>query len=228
MQSTSARRGADSRAARLHARLREAIANGEHLPGEHLVEADLAAKYEASRATIRDVLRRLLADDLVEHVAHRGVRVRRLSLAEIAEIYTVREPLEALAARLAAQAAGASRLAALQREAARAVRAGHRMHFARINNAFHRAIAEVAGNRALLGVLSRLNAPLIGLQFASVDGAVDIEQAHRDHQAVLDAIAARDPAAAEAAMRRHLRRTREQIVRAMSRPDAIERRESGR
>lgn len=207
-----------SRAACLHASLKDAITSGEYLPGAHLVEADLAAKYAASRPTVREVLRRLLADDLVEHVAHRGVRVRRLTLADIVEIYTVREPLEALAARLAAEAAKGARrrLSALHRAAAGAVRAGDRVQFARMNSALHRAIAEIAGNRALLIVLNRLNAPLIGLQFASVDGALDIEHAHRDHQAVLDAIFATEPAAAETAMRRHLRHTRDQIVRAMS------------
>jgi DNA-binding GntR family transcriptional regulator len=206
-----------SRAARLHTSLKEAIARGEYLPGAHLVEAEVARRYAASRATVREVLRRLSADDLVEHVTHRGVRVRRLTLPDIVEIYTVREPIEALAARLAAQAPKAAHrpLVALQRDATGAVRAGDRVRFARINSTLHRAVAEAAGNRALLTVLSRLNAPLIGLQFASVDGALDIDRAHRDHQVVLDAIVAREPAAAETAMRRHLRHSRDLIVQAL-------------
>jgi len=207
-----------SRAQRLYAGLKEAIARGEYLPGAHLVEAQLTAKYGASRATVREVLRRLLADDLVEHLPYRGVQVRRLSMADVVELYMVREPIEALAARLAAKAPKAAQrpLRGLQREAAGAVRARDHIRFARSNASLHRAIAAAAGNRSLLAVLGRLNAPLIGFQFASVDGALDIARAHAEHQAVLDAIFARDPVAAEAAMRRHLRATRDLILRAMS------------
>ncbi|MBI2205050.1 MAG: GntR family transcriptional regulator [Candidatus Rokubacteria bacterium] len=212
----------ESRAARLYTSLKDAITRGAYLPGAHLVEAELAMKYSASRPTVREVLRRLLADDLVEHVAHRGVRVRRLTLPDIVEIYTVRDPLEALAARLAADAAKQAQrgLTALHREAEGAVRARDPVRFVRLNSALHRAIAEITGNRALLAVLSRLNAPLIGLQFVSVDGALDIASAHRDHQAVIDAILARDAAAAEAAMRRHLQHTRDRIVRATATHEA--------
>ena len=154
--------------------LKASILKGEFLPGSHLVEAELTEKYGVSRGTIREVLQRLLADELVERLAHRGVRVRRLAVDDVIELYTVREPVEGLAARLAASAPGAARekLRAIHEEAVGAVAAGERFRFARLNSAFHKSIAEASGNRLLVAVLGRLNTQLIGYQFLSVENAI--------------------------------------------------------
>jgi len=194
--------------------VKASVLKGEFLPGSHLVEAELTQRYGVSRGTIREALRRLLADELVEHLAHRGVRVRRLAVDDVIELYTVREPVEGLAARLAASAPGAARekLRAIHEEAVGAVAAGEHFRFARLNSAFHRSIAEVSGNRLLVAVLGRLNTQLIGYQFLSVENALDTRNAHRDHGEVLAAIVAGDPDAAEVAMRAHLRRTRDSII----------------
>ncbi len=207
-----------SLADRVYAALREAISSGEYLPGAHLVENELTRKYRVSRATVREVLRRLLAENLVQHIAHHSVRVRKLTVDEVIEIYTVREPIEALAARLAAQTPAKARagLGAIHREAGAAVRSGDAFRFARLNSRFHSRIAEMTGNHSLAAVLARLNTPLIGYQFLSVDRAIDIHRAHEEHAAVLSAITAGDPAAAETAMRRHLQRTRDSIIRSVT------------
>lgn len=203
---------------RVYVSLREGIVTGHYLPGSHLVEAELTRTYGVSRSTVREALRRLHADDLVEIVLHRGATVRRLTLDDVMELYTVREPIEALAARLAAGARGegAGKLASIHKQAGRAVAVGDRLEFTRLNARLHRTIAEMTGNRSLSAVLARLNTQMIGYQFASVANAINFDHAHREHQEVLDAIAARNPAAAESAMRRHLRSTRDSIVRAAS------------
>ncbi len=198
----------------IYTAVKASILQGGFLPGTHLVEAELTQRYGVSRGTIREVLRRLLADELVEHLAHRGVRVRRLATEDVIELYTVREPVEGLAARLAAAAPSGARkkLQAIHAEAAAAVAARERFRFAQLNSAFHRGVAELSGNQLLLAVLSRLHTQLIGYQFVFVRNAIDISHAHRDHGAVLAAIAASDPDAAEASMRRHLRSTRDSII----------------
>jgi DNA-binding GntR family transcriptional regulator len=197
-------------------RLKERILSGEHLPGSHLVEAALTRAHKVSRATAREALRRLLADDLVELVAHRGARVRQLTSRDVVELYTVREPLEGLAARLAARAPAAAqaRLLRIHEEAQGAVAARDRLRFARLNARLHLGIAEATGNRSLIAVVGRLNTQMVGYQFLSVANALDHERAQRDHGEVLAAILARDAEAAEEAMRRHLRANRDAIVRA--------------
>ncbi len=203
---------------RIYGCLRDGIVSGEYLPGSRLVESELTRAYGVSRSTVREALRRLHADDLVEFVAHCGVRVRRLTLDDVVDLYAVREPIEALAARLAAEASGeaAGALSTIHAEAALAVESGDRFRFTQLNARLHRTISEMSGNRSLGVVLARLNTQIIGYQFVSVANAINLDRAHREHEAVLTAILARDPDGADAAMRRHLRSTRDSIVRAAS------------
>src|SRR5262245_36913428 len=88
---------------RVYQALRDRIVGGEILPGMHLVEGDVTADFGVSRGTVREALRRLSADDLVELIPHRGARVRRLSRRDVEELYVVREAIECVAARLAAE-----------------------------------------------------------------------------------------------------------------------------
>jgi DNA-binding GntR family transcriptional regulator len=202
---------------RIYGCLRDGIVSGEYLPGSRLVESELTRTYGVSRSTVREALRRLHADDLVEFVAHCGVRVRHLTLDDVVDLYAVREPIEALAARLAAEAPDpAGALSTIHAEAALAVESGDRFRFTQLNARLHRTISEMSGNRPLGVVLARLNTQIIGYQFVSVANAIDLGRAHREHETVLAAILSRDPDGADAAMRRHLRSTRDSIVRAAS------------
>ena len=201
---------------RLYERLKERILSGEYLPGSHLVEARLTHDHGVSRATVREALRRLLTDDLVDLAAHRGARVRQLTTDDVADLYMVREPLEGLAARLAAAASpeAQARLVEIHESGIRAVEAGDAVRFARLNASLHQAIGEITGNRALSGVLSRLNMQMVGYQFVSFANQVYYERALREHQALLDAILARDADRAEAVMRHHLVTNRDSNLRA--------------
>ena len=194
--------------------IRERILCGEVLPGVHLVEQDLAAEFGVGRPTVREALRRLLADDLVELLPHKGVRVRRLSPADLAELYVVREPVECLAARLAAGAPpGALQpLREIHREAAKAAAAGDRLTYMRLNARFHHGLAEATGNRTLVRLLQRLNTQLIGYQFLAAIGTPELHTSQRDHEALLAALAASDAARGESIMRRHLRASRRAIL----------------
>ena len=194
--------------------IRERILRGEILPGVHLVEQELAVEFAVGRPTVREALRRLLADDMVELLPHRGVRVRRLSPADLAELYVVREPVECLAARLAAGAPpGALKpLRVIHREAAKAASANDRLGYMRLNARFHHTLAEATGNRTLVRLLERLNTQLIGYQFLAAIGAAELATSQRDHEDLLAALGAADPGRAETVMRRHLRASRRTIL----------------
>ena len=83
--------------------LREDILAGGLAPGSRLVECDLTARFSVSRGPVREALRRLAAEGLIDHVPHRGALVRRLAAQAIRELFQIRVEMEALAARLAAQ-----------------------------------------------------------------------------------------------------------------------------
>ena len=86
------------------ARLRDDILARRVSPGARLVEGELTARFSVSRGPVREALRRLSAEGLIEHWPHRGALVRRLTLREIRELFEIRVEMEALAARLAAAA----------------------------------------------------------------------------------------------------------------------------
>ncbi len=88
----------NTRSASIYEQLRSALLSGQYLPGTWLREEQLAAEYAASRTPVREALRRLESDGLVEIVPRRGVLVVDLALEDLDEVYDIRSALETLAA----------------------------------------------------------------------------------------------------------------------------------
>ena len=188
--------------------LREDILAGRRGPGERLVECELTARFAVSRGPVREALRRLAAEGLIEHWPNRGALVRRLSERAIRELFQVRIELEALAARLAAESSDEAARAAFSRAIALIFDNRERDPRAYLeeNSAFHDAIMSLGGNLQLRELAARLRLPLI---MAQVGGALTPEalvQSVAEHRAVAKAILARDARAAAAAMRGHIER----------------------
>ena len=87
----------------LYETLRAEIIGGTYMPGYHLVEADIMSNYNVSRITIREVLRLLEGEGLVESIPNKGVRVRNLSRQDILDYWQIQEYLFALATKLAVE-----------------------------------------------------------------------------------------------------------------------------
>ena len=189
-------------------RLRDDIFRSRLAPGARLVECDLTSRFSVSRGPVREALRRLAAEGLIEHVPNRGALVRRLSAREIRELFQIRVELEGLAARLAA---GSSDEAA-RTHFAHSVRPifGETPRVApdylKENAAFHDAIMALAGNLQLRDLAERLHLPLIMAQVEDTLTADVLCTSVREHRAIAEAIIARDPDAAQARIRAHLER----------------------
>lgn len=194
--------------------LKERIGRGDYLPGVRLVENELTQEYQVSRVTIREALRRLAADETVELMPHVGVRVRRLKREDVVEIYAVREPLEGLAARLAAKAKPDEKagLFAIHEAIGRCITTEDVVGFARVNAELHTRIAEMTGNRTLVKVLNRLHMQLTGYQFVRGFSNENRQRAHGEHAKVITHIVEGNAEAAERAMKRHLRESRDSIL----------------
>lgn len=193
-------------AQRIYEVLRDRVLSGQLLPGVRLVEADLTAEFQASRVTIREALRRLVADELLELMPHRGIRVRLLSQRDLDELYVVRAPIEGLAARLAAESVPA-RVDELRRccvEGERAIAEGDIGRYMKANARFHEALLSAAGNATLKKVATRLHAQIVSFQAVTNMNFQRMRDSHRGHLEVLDAIEAHDADRAEAAMRLHI------------------------
>lgn len=192
---------------RAYAAIRAALLAGEHEPGARLMEEDLAEALGVSRTPVREALRRLAAEGLVEFVANRGAQVVAWSEQDLREIYGLRALLEGQAARMAADridATGVARLRALVTAMDRAARAGDRVAVSEANAEFHRAVWDIAGNRRLAAMVAGLvQTPMVQRTFQRYRPA-DLRRSLGQHRELVDALEAADPAWAEAVMRSHI------------------------
>lgn len=195
-------------------RLRDEIITGVISPGSSLKEESLSRRFGISRTPLREAIRRLSEEGLVEVLPYRGARVVHLDGDHLREIFDVREAIEGMAARLAALRAPKRALERSQRS----LKA--RLHEVSRSNAryrvpamdFHREVFRAAGNRLLLDVARRLYARMALARVVSGAFRERAAEAAREHLAILDAIQRRDADAAEGLMRRHIRRSHENLL----------------
>lgn len=204
----------------VHRRLRHGLLVGTWRPGERLTEAELTARFGVSRTPVREAIRRLAQEGLLEMRPGLGVRVRRLGPGAALDAYDVREQLEGMAARLAATRAGASAADELDALLARvdASAAADEAEQVEADLAFHRRIAELSGNEPLLLALETLAGHVTPLKVLTRDRN-SAAQTRRQHRAIADAIARGDGDAAEARMREHVLAFKELLARRYA-PDA--------
>ena len=194
-------------------RLIEDILGGKLAPGERLVETRLAQQFGVSQGPVREALRDLELFGFVTSTSFRGTQVRQISTQDLLEIYPIRAALEGVAAHAAASRIDEATLTQLadlidaMRDAAN--NDDHRT-VVDADGAFHRAIVKASGNRMLQHVWQTLR--------LSITTCVTHSVTHRSlhviaerHVLVLDALRARDPERAEAAMRRHIEEASEWI-----------------
>jgi DNA-binding GntR family transcriptional regulator len=188
--------------------LREDILAGRLEPGSRLIENDLTVRFAVSRGPVREGLRRLSADGLIEHRPHRGAIVRRLTEREIRELFLIRIEMEALAARLAAAADAPDRRArfAASIEPIYSDAPRNSCDYLKENAAFHDAVMTLADNLELRDLAGRLQLPLIMAQVGHVLTPPVLEASVREHRLIAEAIVERDPGGAAARMRKHLER----------------------
>jgi len=195
---------------RAYTTIRQGILSGAHAPASHLREEELAAQVGVSRTPVREALRRLAAEGLLEVTPNRGVRVSAWSERDLQEIFELRALLESYGARLAAgriPAAAVQELAALaeRMELMAGGRAPDRLErVAEINNQFHQGVLAAAANDRLVALLGHVvQVPLVQHTFRRY-AAAELGRSLAQHREILEALRHRDPAWAESAMRSHI------------------------
>jgi DNA-binding GntR family transcriptional regulator len=196
--------------------LRDRVMAGTYAPGHRLVEAALVAEFAASRGVVREALRRLAAEGVLEVAAHRGAAVRRLARRDLEAITPVREALEGMAARLAAAQGPTARpaLEAAIAEQEAAEGAGDPVGaFAAANLGFHALILDLAANPRLAEALRPVTLPLSRLVYARLLERPARRRSMAEHRLIVAALLRGDAEAAEAAMRAHVRSGSAEILR---------------
>ena len=182
----------------------EAIDVGVFKPGDRLVESDLAERFGVSRTPIREALQRLETQSLLARDG-RSLIVSSLDHNQMAELYVVRTELEGLAARLAARHATAEEVRVLGdmvRDDRKLVKDPSAL--ARSNRRFHKQIHLASHNRYLVQQLDLVHRSMALMATTSIAVEGRGEDTLVEHQAIVDAIAARDEEGAYNALRDHI------------------------
>ena len=188
--------------------LRARVLSGTVPPGTWLRESALAAELGVSRTPVREALRTLAAEGLIEHVPNRGARVLSWTADEVAETYRLRALLEGEAAALAARRASREQVVDMEQaqeryEASIAVGARPRER-AGCNDAFHAAVVAGACSPRLSLLLSTISSAPLTLRAIGVYSDDDIQRSVLQHRDIVTAVRAGDDQLAVAAMRSHL------------------------
>lgn len=193
------------------------LAEQKLVPGQRLVEVDLAAHYQVSRNSVREALQQLAAQGVVELLRNKGAAIRSLSLNETLEVLDVAERMTGLLARSAALgiAAGQAGDAILQSlaELNQANVALDADAFARARRGLYRALLDTSGNRELKRLFPSIQMPIV---YAQHRPSTLQKLRMRDYQAMCEAVLRGDAQAADAAGMAHVQNVREAIVRQLS------------
>jgi DNA-binding GntR family transcriptional regulator len=196
--------------------IRRAIEEGALPPGQRLPMSQLEAELGMSPTPIREALRLLQSDGVVEHQPHRGMIVAEYTAEDVDEIFRLRLALEPLATGLAAERATAEELAhiaELHEEHVQAVAGDTAAAAVALNTEWHRAIYATCGSRILQEFINRL---WMALPVRAVWVSSEARHSLEEHVALMDALLARDGARATTLMAEHLERGKVMITARMS------------
>lgn len=208
----------------IYEKLRGDILTCSLQPGEEFREGELVAKFGVSKSPIRDALQRLEIEGLIEISPRRGHRVAPISIADAKDLLDMREILEAGALRLITTRASDEALSHL--EEFRQSGTDDLTEFANYNRRFHAALCETSQNQRLASSMSRLMESYDRLCIVSLTSTRDkeggMEDAIRDHNAIIDALQERNAAAAVRASAQHTKKSRTKIMRGLENRAVVE------
>lgn len=208
----------ESVATQVYEHIKLNIIDGVLPPGTHLIEKTIAETMGTSRGPVREALRQLEADGLVESKINVGTFVRRFSVDEIEELYTARIVLEAYIASLAAEKMTQDRVADLQEALSATIEAAQQGDIHKTVEAdfdFHRTIWNIADHGIINEMLARLEVRI--RMFISLQASLfeSLYTSVRDHDQIYEAIIGGDSDLAEGTMRTHIQNAGQLIVEKM-------------
>lgn len=195
--------------------LREAIISGKLKPGDHLKERELSQAMGVSTTPIKEALRILGHEGLVETIPRKGTFVSELVNTTIEETLMLRASLEGLCARLAAIKITPEELKALEQkvtlmESLKETAPDQLVHE---NTAFHTMIRQIAKNPMIYNILLNISAFDTAFRKRALQYRVEVQEGYVEHREIFEAIRQGDPDLAELRMKKHIMRTTENVLR---------------
>jgi DNA-binding GntR family transcriptional regulator len=184
----------------------DAIERGELMPGDRLVESQLARQLKISQAPVREAIRDLVSSGFLVREPHKGTMVRLLTDQDMQDIYSIRAVLDALAAEQAARHVTDQHIKSLHKildKMIKMAKAGDYLSAARYDWQIHVMIVDISGNKLLRRIYDTLQLGqyiLITMRRSSIS----LEELADRHRAVIEALETRDPEIARQAMKQHI------------------------
>ena len=199
--------------------LKHAIITGEIPAGERIVETDYAERLHISRTPLREALRKLERDGLVEYVLRRGVVVRAFTIADVEEIYTIRNALEMLTLPAIIRNATAEDVASLKerlREMDEVMAHGDIETLSPMARAFHSQLTALCRQNRILRVIEGQDEFITRFSAMAIRQENRRSQAHEEHYKLVEYVEKRDLEHLEKLMRKHIERSKENCLDALA------------
>jgi DNA-binding GntR family transcriptional regulator len=196
-------------------RLREMLVESRIAPGAKLNERELSEVLNVSRTPLREAIKMLAAEGLVELLPNRGAIAVELSQADVLNTFEVMAGLEAQSGELAAERITDAELVEIQAMHYEMLAAYTRRDlpaYYRLNSAIHAAINAAAKNPVLSATYRQVNARLQALRFRSNQDGDKWGAAMKEHEQMIDALTQRNPAAMRAVLLSHLNHKRDVVM----------------
>ena len=195
--------------------LREAIRNGSLTPGERLMEIQLAEELGVSRTPVREAIRKLELERFVVMLPRRGTYVANLSLKDINEVFEIRAALDGLAAGLAAERITEEELEQMERllvEIADCIEQHNNQKIVEADEAFHDILYRASRNERLVGIICNLREQFARFRSVSIKYPGRLQNTLEEHRQLVEAIAQRNPEAAQQKAREHIENAEQTLL----------------
>ncbi len=204
-----------SRQVDVYNKLKTAIIYGELSPGEKLSEIELSKKLKSSRTPIREAFRQLQMEGYITMPPNKGASVAKIPVEQLDEIYDVICVLESHAAELSALKIGERELTELQAIQRRLIAYVEQKDYRKYiveNTEFHHLISRLSHNATLIKINRDLRLQIYRYRLISVTIPGYLESYVADHERIIQAMAAKDPALAGSSIRDHVQRVKQVLV----------------
>lgn len=205
--------------------IREAIISGELKPGERLMEVQLAEKMGVSRTPVREAIRKLELEGLVEMIPRKGAHVAEVSVKDIMDVLEVRASMDGLATSLASQRITPDEVKELNHVLSQFVTNVEKENVSgtiKKDVEFHDVIYRASRNDKLLQISNSLREQVHRFRIIYLKGTGSTKDVIKEHEQIVEAIVTKDSQLAQKIAYDHIRKQEESIIKALKRNSSLE------
>ena len=195
-------------------KIRSDILKGRKQKGDELVECTIGKEMGVSRTPVREAIRQLELEGLVQLIPNKGAFVTGISASDVRDIYLIRSRLEGLAARMAAEHISSEQLAEMEETIVLSDYHVKKEHFEQVcemDGKFHKLLYAASGSRILEHTLTDFHQYVQRVRMASITNRIRMHKSNSEHEKILEAIRNKDGDQAEKVAAEHISNTVENL-----------------